>query len=152
MFFYPPLSKNVYICIIQCRICLMLLKKTMIQTERYVGDVSAVSNPMHGASANVHGASRYTLRINLGEVGAYCRYCADTTISHTKSMVYTHKQVCHNLSEVNLTGAFRTPCTFADAPCMGLCTADTSPTCLFHWIDHIAHTLSSTAFRCSPTT
>ncbi len=26
-----------------------------------------------------------------------------------------------------------TPCTFADAPCMGLITAGTSPTCLLYW-------------------
>ncbi len=45
------------------------------QTERYVGDVSAVRNPMHGASANVHGASRHPRRINLGEVVTCSRTC-----------------------------------------------------------------------------
>ncbi len=38
--------------------------------ERYVGDVSAVRNPMHGASANVHGGFGRLQRVNLGEVVA----------------------------------------------------------------------------------
>ncbi len=48
-------------------------------------------------------------------------------------MTYIYNHACHNLSEVDLRGASCTPCTFADAPCMGLRTAGTSPTYLFYW-------------------
>ncbi len=109
----------------------MLLKLKIIQTKRYVGDVSAVRNPMHGASANVHGASRYTLTVNLGEVVACSGFCAVVLTSHIRLALSLHEIVRLNLSEVDVTGAPYTPCTFAYAPCMGLRTAGTSPTCLY---------------------
>ncbi len=46
----------------------MLLKLTLKYIERYVGDVSVVRNPMHGATANVHGGFGQKTRLNLGEV------------------------------------------------------------------------------------
>ncbi|MFG6392210.1 MAG: DUF3990 domain-containing protein [Candidatus Amulumruptor sp.] len=72
--------------------------------------------------------------INLGEVGAYLRSCTAILVFHFKSMTYTHNHACHNLSEVDSTGASSTPCTFADAPCMGLRKTGTSPTCILYWI------------------
>ena len=86
---------------------------------------------MHGALANVHGALGKVLIINLGEVVTRIR---THLLFYALSVAYLRELIDHNLSEVESDRDLLTPCTFADAPCMGLTTAATSPTCPYHGI------------------